>query len=513
MTGDRAASGAMTGDRAAHGAMTGEPLRLASVEGQPAGPHLDTPVAPAVVRPAAGGVVQGNLALDPARAQTPAQGAPDDALHEPQIARMPPGPVRLADLGLGTDFLIELVLKAMHRLSVNRVSSLSRVLTLPPRLVAQLLESARDQRLISPLPQEPGERGADLRWGLSDGGRAAAIAAFETSGYVGPVPVPIAQFAQQAATQTVRSEVLGKAALAEALRHMTLSDTLLQRLGPAANAGAAVLLYGPPGNGKTAITEALGRAFRHHVWIPHALEIEGAVITLYDPGVHRLLATRDVEALTGRAGGLRAGAVADARYVPCRRPHLVAGGELTVAMLDLAYAPASRMYEAPLQLKAIGGTLVIDDFGRQHAHPQEILNRMTVPLESGLDYLALQTGRKFATPFDSLVLFATNMAPVRLADEAALRRLRFKVKVEGPSRPAFLQIFAQCARRSGLPLDAEVLHYILSELYEREGKALQAFHPGFFCDQAHAICAYEGIAPQLTPQIARQVWENLFPES
>ncbi|MEO0957211.1 MAG: ATPase, partial [Pseudomonadota bacterium] len=224
-------------------------------------------------------------------------------------------------------------------------------------------------------------------------------------------------------------------------------------------------------------------------------------------------AEADLKGAAGPTGGssLRRAVTADRRYIACRRPKLIAGGELTLDMLDLSFAPASRIYEAPMQLKACGGVLVIDDFGRQRQHPQEIINRMIIPLENGVDFLALQSGRKFEAPFDSLVVFSTNIPPSDLVDEAALRRLRYKILVDSPDRSLFLKILALTAQRAGLELEEKLVVFMLEELYAKQGRSFQAFHPRFIIDQAFAICAYEGIDAQLTPEVVERAWENLFP--
>jgi len=230
------------------------------------------------------------------------------------------------------------------------------------------------------------------------------------------------------------------------------------------------------------------------------------VITVFDPTVHHCVAD-DEEVGTG----LRRESGHDQRYVACRRPAVITGGELTLDRLDLALNTVSRVYEAPMQLKAAGGVLVIDDFGRQRQSPQALINRLIIPLENGIDYLALQTGRKFELPFDALVVFSTNIAPKTLVDEAALRRLRYKILIDKPDRDTFIEIFYRTARRFGLELDEETLAYILTELYAKhEGAEFHCFHPRFLIEQTKAICAFEGVAPQFRPDFLRRAWGNLF---
>jgi len=290
---------------------------------------------------------------------------------------------------------------------------------------------------------------------------------------------------------------------------MTLKPGLMEEIGPAVNSGAAILLYGPPGNGKSSIANAVCAAYQDYIFVPHALVVDKQIIALYDPTVHQRVDT------AGAAGsGLRRETAFDHRFVAIKRPAVTTGGELTLDMLDLAYNPTGRVYEAPMQLKAAGGVFVIDDFGRQRFSPQEIINRLIIPLENGHDYLSLQTGRKFQAPFDTLVCFSTNINPSELVDEAALRRLRYKILVDSPDRDTFIRIFALTAQKSGLQLDEDTLAYVLMELYPNQpGASFQAFHPRFLIDQTLAICTYKGIEPQFNREILKHAWRNLFAQA
>ncbi|MEO0818837.1 MAG: AAA family ATPase [Pseudomonadota bacterium] len=439
----------------------------------------------------------------------------------PERQVLPPRqPQSLDEVGLEIGFLLGLICKIVYRMGKERASELSGVIRLPVRLVLELLQLGVDQKLFEALGQREALVTAEMRYGLTGRGREWALEALAQSEYVGAAPVPLEQFAAQVQAQSIRGEVLLRPTLERVFKSLTLAPTLMRQLGPAANSGASMLLYGPPGNGKSSIAEALCRAFGAHVFLPFALEMDRQVITLYDPAVHQALDTAAIQALEGSmpgaseaaiAAGLRRAPGFDRRYMPCRRPKLIAGGELTVDMLDLSYSPVSRIYEASMQLKSVGGVLVVDDFGRQRQHPQEIINRLIIPLENGLDFLALQSGRKFEAPFDSLVIFSTNIPPSELVDEAALRRLRYKILVDSPDRALFLRIFAATAARAGLALSEEVLAFVLTELYEKHERTYQAFHPRFLIDQAFAICAYEGVPPALTPEVLERAWENLFP--
>ena len=349
-------------------------------------------------------------------------------------------------------------------------------------------------------------REGELRFALTDKGRSWALEALAQSEWAGPAPVPLEHYCRQVAAQTIRGEVLTRPMLEYVFSDLLFPDQLMEELGPAVNSGASILLYGPPGNGKSSISEAVCRAFSGRVYVPHAVTVDNQIITVFDPTVHTPVAPPSDEGET-----LRRSRGFDARYVPCRRPTVITGGELTLDALDLSFSPTSRIYEAPMQLKASGGVFVIDDFGRQRQKPQDLINRMIIPLEKGVDYLNLQSGRKFETPFDTLIVFSTNIPPKKLVDEAALRRLRYKVLIDKPDRDTFLKIWLTTAQRAGLAMDQDLLAFILVELYgKQEGAEFHGFHPRFLIDQTLAICAYEGVAPQLRPDFLRRAWRNLF---
>ncbi|MDT8345381.1 MAG: AAA family ATPase [Thermohalobaculum sp.] len=429
-----------------------------------------------------------------------------DALLPSRPPEAPRTPQSIADTGLDTNYLVDHLCKVVYRHAIERPSDLAQALRLPVKVVDDLIWIGRERKLIEPLGQLGAKMTAEMRYTLTGKGREWALEALAQSEYAGPCPVPMLAFAAQVAAQSIRGETLLRPALERVFSRLTLAPALVSKLGPAANSGASMLLYGPPGNGKSSIAEAITRAFGNCVWLPYAVEVDRQVITVYDPAVHA-----ELEDETPAATGLRRSEGADPRYVRCLRPRIVAGGELTLDMLDLSYSPVSRIYEAPMQMKAAGGVLLIDDFGRQRQHPQELINRLIIPLENGMDYLALQTGRKFEAPFDSLVIFSTNIAPSSLVDDAALRRLRYKILVGSPDEETFVRIFVQTASRMGVALTEELLAFVMVELYARHGKTYQAFHPRFLIDQTLSICAFEGVPVQLRPDFLVRAWENLFP--
>ncbi len=434
------------------------------------------------------------------------------ALRKPEAeapARLPhaPPPLRsIAETGLEPGFLVDLLVKTIYRMGLERPSEIGREMKLPVGIVIKLIEAAQSTKLMQTLGQLGASMTAEMRYALTGKGREWALESLAQSEWIGPVPVTLRSYSDQMINQSIRRETLTRPMLAQVFSELTLPRELMEKIGPAANSGASILLYGPPGNGKSSIAEAICTAFKGRVYFPHAIVVDKQVITVFDPTVHHCVA--DDEEV---GNGLRRESGHDQRYVACRRPAVITGGELTLDRLDLALNTVSRVYEAPMQLKAAGGVLVIDDFGRQRQSPQDLINRLIIPLENGIDYLALQTGRKFELPFDALVVFSTNIAPKKLVDDAALRRLRYKILIDKPDRDTFIEIFYRTAQRFGLTLDEETLAYILLELYAKhEGAEFHCFHPRFLIEQTKAICAFEGVAPQFRPDFLRRAWGNLF---
>jgi len=398
------------------------------------------------------------------------------------------------------------MVKVMYRIGVERASEISNITKLGVGIVDEMLSLGQELKLIETLGQRGASLTAEMRYALSGLGRARALEAMAKSEYTGPAPVPLWNFVSQCKAQSIRNEVLSRAMLERVFSKLTLSEDLMAKIGPAVNSGQSIMLYGPAGNGKSSIAIAITAAYKDHIYLPYCFEIDSQVITLYDPTVHRRLDKDDY----GNEG-LRRGGGFDRRYVLCRRPAVIAGGELTLDALNLAYNVTSRTYEAPMQLKAVGGVFVVDDFGRQRHTPQEMINRLIIPLENKVNYLTLQTGRKFEVPFDPVVIFSTNIPPATLADEAALRRLRYKIEVGQPSQDLYIKIFIRCAQDFGLTVDEDTLAYLLFEKYPNQpGAELHAFHTRFLIEQTLSICTYDGVKKELRRDFLDRAWINPF---
>ncbi len=419
-------------------------------------------------------------------------------------ASPPPSPGDIRESGLDAGFLMDLLVKNIYRLGHETPTEMAAEIKLIGPIVEQLIAMAREARLLQTAGVRTASVAAEMRYVLTDAGRAWAIDQLRQSEYVGPAPVPLTHYVEQVARQSIRSEVITRDRLDRVLKRLTLSAAIKESVGPAANSASSMLLYGPPGNGKSSIANAICDAFEDVVFIPHALEVDRQIITLFDTTVHRPVP------IANQGEGLRRTRGFDKRYVVCRRPVVVTGGELTIDMLDLSYVPAAHIYEAPLQLKASGGVFVIDDFGRQREQPQALINRWIIPLERGVDYLTLQTGRKLEAPFDTLVIFSTNIPPRQLVDDAALRRIRHKIEIGRPDRDTFIRILVEACHARRVAIDEATIAFMLTELYQENRADYSAFHAEFLLDQIAAICTYEGVPMTITPEYLRRSWRNLF---
>ncbi|PIE09756.1 MAG: ATPase [Rhodobacterales bacterium] len=407
---------------------------------------------------------------------------------------------------LPMNMMRDILIKTMFRKNIDYASDLARAICLPLAVTLELIEMGRNQRLIEATGTLNANSGSEMGYQLTDAGKERALDALAQSEYFGAMPVPMSVYAEQVKRQSIRNIQMSRERLSGAMGHLVLPPTLLDQLGPAVGAGRSILMYGPPGNGKSSISNGIRDALGDKIYIPRAIEYAGQVITVYDPIVHSA-----AEELVDDPNSLRRTTGRyDTRYVRCERPTVITGGELSLSMLDLVYNPTARTYQAPLQLKSTGGVFIVDDLGRQAEPPQALINRWIVPLEESKDILALQSGEKFEVPFDTLVIFSTNFHPNEIFDKAALRRIFYKIKIDGPDQAGFLKIFSLVARKKGMPLDEAALIHLLKVKYPTIENVYANYQPVFLIDQMISICEFEGIPYQMTPDLIDRAWENMF---
>ncbi|MEP3330660.1 ATPase [Sedimentitalea sp.] len=417
----------------------------------------------------------------------------------------PPSPTTIDDMRLPLVMMRDILLKTVFRKNVETVSEIAAAICLPMQTTQELVDLAREQRLLEATGTLNANSGNEMGYQLTDAGKSRALDALSQSEYFGAMPVPLDVYREQVKRQSIRNIQITRDQLTDAMGHLILPDTLLDHLGPAVSAGRSILMYGPPGNGKSSISNGIRDALGDRIYVPRAIEYSGQVITVYDPIVHSAVhETKD------DPNALRRTKRFDTRYVCCERPTVVAGGELSLKMLDLVYNPTARTYQAPLQLKSTGGIFIVDDLGRQEEPPQALINRWIVPLEESKDILGLQSGEKFEVPFDTLVIFSTNFHPNKIFDQAALRRIFFKIKIDGPSQENFLKIFALVARKKGIPLDEATLVHLLKVKYPTINNVYANYQPVFLIEQMIAICEFEGIPYQMSPPLIDRAWANMF---
>ncbi len=425
-------------------------------------------------------------------------------IETPKIVA-PQAPRTLEQTGLSVIFMRDILLKTMFRMNLQTVSEIARAVCLPVPITQELVDVGRQQKLVEATGTLLANSGNEMGYQLSGTGKARALDALSQSEYYGAMPVPLDIYRKQVAQQSIRNVRITREELRGAMHGLVLPENLLDHLGPAVTSGRSILFYGPPGNGKSSISQGIREALGDRIFVPRAIEFAGQVIVVFDPVVHHA-----AEADAGEGTALRRSVRHDGRYVHCERPTVITGGELTLDMLDLTFNPVARTYTAPLQLKATGGVFIIDDLGRQSDPPQKIVNRWILPLEENKDILTLQSGEKFQVPFDTLVIFSTNFHPNEIFDKAALRRIFFKIKIDGPNQDDFLKVFSLVARRKQIPLDERTLVHLVKNRYPSINNEYANYQPVFLVEQMIAICEFEGIPYQMTPELADRAWENMF---
>jgi energy-coupling factor transporter ATP-binding protein EcfA2 len=410
--------------------------------------------------------------------------------------RRPEAPKTIDDTGLELGFITELITKHGLFMGDFTMKDVADAVKLPMPIVDIALETLRKDRLIEVKGAKEYAR-TSYQYTITSAGKNRATELLDVCRYVGPAPVILDDYKKMLEFQTIKNIVVNEDSVKKAFSHIIIGDWLLKRLGPAISSGKAIFVYGPPGNGKTTIAETIGRILPETVYMPFAILVGGQIINIYDP-VNHIPAEGEAEQNV------------DNRWLLVRRPVIMTGGELTLRMLDLDFNPVSKFYEAPLQMKANNGLFILDDFGRQQIDPHSLLNRWIVPLERRTDFMTLHTGMKFDIPFDQLVIFSTNLEPKNLVDEAFLRRIRFKIKIDHPTEEEYKAIFKKVCDFNGMKYNDDVFQYLINNYYKLLDVKLNACHPRDLVDHVIDDAHYYNHPPELTMDGIDNAWRNYF---
>lgn len=419
----------------------------------------------------------------------------------------PPEPESLEQTGLAESVVEHLILKILYFRGELYGQDLSNAIGLPFSVIQDLVEALK-LRYHLQIKKSLGVGNVASLFALTESGRARAREHLETNQYSGPAPVPLHQYVNMVRQQRPREGWLTKEALAKAFKGMVLTEGILRRIGPAISSASSLLLHGKPGDGKTFLIESLSNLDTAPIFLPYAIECQGNIVQVYDPVYHQRVDAADDQEPTALTVSIERSY--DRRWAKCKRPFIVSGGELTLDMLDLQYNHTSKIYEAPFQLKANNGIYLIDDFGRQRATPAEVLNRWIVPMERKIDYLSFVTGGKMSVPFETFLVFSTNLNPADLGDEAFLRRIQYKMLVKSPDIKEFRDIFVRFCQGKKLDFDTAIVDYLVEEHYKPSGKPFRRCQPRDIITHAIDLINFEGRDWKLTKDVLDQAFLSCF---
>jgi hypothetical protein len=413
----------------------------------------------------------------------------------------PGPPASLADAGLTESLVDSLACKILLARGRGSGRAVAEQLCLPFGLVEPRLQALRTRTLVT---HASAAAINDYVYVLTERGAQFAQGYMSECAYFGPAPVPLREYVISVEAQSIRAESPQREQLERSFAGISVNPRMLEKLGPAVNSGQGLFLYGEPGNGKTTLAERIAFCFGQTIWLPYTLIVDGQIIKLFDPTCHRTVDQGESSVLKGQDH--------DRRWARVRRPTVIAGGELTMELLEIRHHPAKNFSEAPLQLKSNCGVFLIDDFGRQRIDPTDLLNRWIVPLEKGYDFLTLPSGQTVQVPFDQMIILSTNLNPRNLVDEAFLRRLAYKVHVSDPDLDEFRELFKICAQSMELEYDEGALAHLVQKHYVAAGRALRRCHARDLLRHLRSYCTYFGLPIEMRPEYLDIVVDTYFTE-
>ena len=428
---------------------------------------------------------------------TDEEGTPVEKNHySPRI------PTRWEDLGLELPFIFDLTLRTIFTRGQMTGGDLAREMAIPFAVINPVFQAMRKQSLIDIVGQRGSSGDASFIYEIKPPkGSTGVQDALDKTSYVGAAPVPFADYVESVLAQTVKKLTVTRRSIRKAFEDLIITDDSFNEIGPAINSAQSIFFFGYPGNGKTSVAERITRLMGDSIFVPHAIEANGQIVKVFDPIQHTVIEDKEPEGSATETSFLRRASAFDQRYVKVKRPTIVVGGELTLPMLDLKYNATGKFYEAPLQMKANGGIFMIDDFGRQQVRAMDLLNRWIVPLEKKYDYLNTINGTKIEVPFDQILIFSTNLDPHQLADEAFLRRIKYKIEIRDPDEAQFRQIWELVCKARNVEFDVNGIDYLIGKWYKPMNRPLRMCQPRDILDQMMAIAKYNMERVNFSPDL------------